>query len=72
MEKKELRALNRLFAYWWHQPHTALCLQVVPGEDSLLEKGLDVLYDSGERIRINEWKFSEDKFSLDYSSHFAW
>lgn len=52
--------------------HSSLCLQVAPWEDSLLEKGLDVLYDSRERISINEWKFSEDKFSLDYNSHFAW
>lgn len=41
-----------------------LFLQVVEREECLLEKGLDALPDLRERIRINEWMFREDEFSL--------
>lgn len=50
--------------------HSPLLTSSTRGRESL-EKGLDVLCDSREMIRINEWMLSEDKFSLDYKSHFA-
>lgn len=64
MAKWELRAFHVDCLHIDDCSHRIPFLQVVEREECLLEKGLDALPDLRERIRINEWMFREDKFSL--------